>query len=90
MNPKTLARKSDQETSKKAAKRASVSNICMMRRARLLSLIKRKGPMNAVELSTRANIDYHEVYRRMSDLKNIGLVKAIRLHGEDRCKWGLA
>jgi len=83
------ARKTDPETSKKAAKTAPVAS----HRERILKALA-LGPAGASEIGARCGLLTHEVGKRMRDMARDGLVaetgrQVCGLSGNDEIEWML-
>lgn len=76
----TLARRTDPDTSHDAAKRHGASGRRQSNKLRLLAAVKTWPKRTSAEYAALTYLERHEAARRLSDLKNDGLV----IQGERR------
>jgi len=70
-----LFRQSDPETSEQAAAQHHESGNRQTNKAKLLEAVRRAPGKTSAEYAELAEIDRHEAARRLSDLRNEGLVR---------------
>lgn len=75
-----LARKTDPDTSHAAACEYRDSGKLTQSKAAVLTAVRKRGGLTAVELALMANLDRYEVSRRLADLRKAGLIRC----GESR------
>ena len=70
-----LFRKTDPETSAQAAEQHHASGQRQTNKAKLLAAVQRAPGRTSAEYAELADLDRHEAARRLSDLRNEGLVR---------------
>ncbi len=89
---KLMAHRDDPQSSKDCAAKAARSGITQRRRDALLKAIKGHPGLTSAEYSRVTDIDKHEARRRLTDLKNAGLIyragrKACSVSGGRDVSW---
>lgn len=93
--PPRLARHSDPETSRIAARRLVESGALTRQQAEVLDAVRTCPGSTAVEIAQRAGIDRYTVSRRLPELQRKGQVRRgpprdCTVNGRPQCTWRVA